>query len=293
MEDIERARTRLNNVRTVEPILGALRTISLGSWQLAQSQRGRVASYRQRLAGMLLFLRPHLPQPAPDASRAAHTTLLLAVGSERGLCGRFNTTILEHTRNYLTSGQGGADRIELNVMGTRLARFFRRAGYAPAWTGALSMTSLPPLQTAVDVTRRWLARYEDYALDAVDVVYNVYRGMGQYTPTVARLVPPQMPPIDPEALERPWPPPDIETDPAGLYMRILEQWTVLQLYEYLLESAAAEQSARYQLMESATQNAQSLTEELTLVIQSARRQAITREMIELAVGAGLIGSSPS
>jgi F0F1-type ATP synthase gamma subunit len=58
----------------------------------------------------------------------------------------------------------------------------------------------------------------------------------------------------------------------------------------MLESAAAEYSARYQLMEAATQNTERLIETLSIDIQAARRQTITQEMQILASGAGLLKS---
>jgi F-type H+-transporting ATPase subunit gamma len=82
----------------------------------------------------------------------------------------------------------------------------------------------------------------------------------------------------------------VETDPLSLYARAIEQLTAIRFHELLLESAASEHATRYRLMESATQNADRLVDELTMRVQSARRQAITREMQELAVGAGLLGS---
>jgi F-type H+-transporting ATPase subunit gamma len=81
----------------------------------------------------------------------------------------------------------------------------------------------------------------------------------------------------------------VETDPVSLYVRVAEQYTALRLHELLLESAASEHAVRYQLMEAALQNANRLIDELTLAVQAARRQAITREMQELAAGAGLLG----
>ncbi len=63
----------------------------------------------------------------------------------------------------------------------------------------------------------------------------------------------------------------------------------MRLYGLLLDSAAAEHSTRYQLMESATQNAERLISELTRVVQTGRQKEITQEMQELAAGAGLIG----
>ncbi|MCK4451452.1 MAG: F0F1 ATP synthase subunit gamma, partial [Anaerolineae bacterium] len=110
-----------------------------------------------------------------------------------------------------------------------------------------------------------------------------------------RLIPPTLPtpeaspPDGRRSLTEPWPPPIIETDPLSLYARVVEQLTAASLYRLLLESAAAEHVARFQLLEGATQSAERLIAELTLVVQTARQQAITREMQELAVGAGLIG----
>jgi F-type H+-transporting ATPase subunit gamma len=158
------------------------------------------------------------------------------------------------------------------------------------------MTTLPPLSLAVELARRWLAEYEGHHLDAVDLIYNDYRGTGAYEPLVTRLIPPQLPtrsgastPADTSgASGNRWPPPIIDTDPMSLYARVIEQWTAVQLYKVLLDSSAAEHSTRFQLMESATQNADELVEELTLVIQTARRQQVTQEMAELAAGAGLL-----
>jgi F-type H+-transporting ATPase subunit gamma len=71
---------------------------------------------------------------------------------------------------------------------------------------------------------------------------------------------------------------------------VVTLWTTTELYRVLLDSAASEHSARYQLMEGATQNANRLIDELALALQAVRQQAITAEMQELAVGAGLLGS---
>jgi F-type H+-transporting ATPase subunit gamma len=144
-----------------------------------------------------------------------------------------------------------------------------------------------------DLTRRWWARHEAGDLAAVDVIYNAYRGLGQYEPTVTRLIPPSDVPLaaleqDVEA-ETFWPPPIIETDPVSLRQQVIEQWTSVSLYRILLDSAAAEHATRYQLMEAATQNAERLIAELTLAVQTARQQEITREMQELTAGAGLLG----
>lgn len=288
MIELERAQARLENIRSVQPILSALHTISLGSWQAALNQRGRVRGYAERLEALLPLVTGHLPSPpfhppkmGGDRGRGI---VALVIGSERGLCGRFNTAVVEKTEVYLT--EQGTD-VELMALGNRVRRILERHGHQLAWSGALSITALPSFELAHALSSRWLARYEAHEMDAVDLIYNAYRGLGSYEPTATRLIPFDLPPLGGDRGGEE--PTIIETDPLSLYTRVIEQLTAARLYELLLESASSEHSARYELMGAATQNTDRLIAELTLAIQTARQQAITQEMQELAAGAGMIG----
>jgi F-type H+-transporting ATPase subunit gamma len=350
MEEVERAQERLENIRSVKPILGGLRTISLGSWQAALKRRSRVRDYAGRLRAMLPALVPQLqarqaiverqrwhpslgtPYSARDVVRDRRRSEpsrieALVIGSERGLCGRFNVAVAEEAERYLSRQKAQGFEVQLRTLGRRAQRVLRRRGHETPQAGALSVAALPAFSLAFELARGWLTAYERGELDAIDLIHNGYRGTGAYEPRVARLIPPRIPTSDASSARDddstesvdasgrppspagalpqrsgqgrdlaarkqprgPWPPPIIETDPLSLYATVVEQWAAVQLYEVLLDTAAAEHSTRFQLMESATQNADRLIEELTLVIQTARRQAITQEMAELAAGAGLIG----
>lgn len=292
--ELERVQGRLDNIRSVEPILGALQTISLGSWQAALRQSGELRGYKERLAALLPMLLPRLPAPRStkrhERSEPARV-VALAVGSERGLCGRFNAAIAERAEAYLAEQAVIGSQVELVALGTRACRVFERRGHHLAWAGELSVTALPSFELCAGLTRRWLMRYEARELDAADVIYSAYRGLGGYEPTVMRLIPPQLPADRVTTASLPGFSPIIETDPLVLYRRVIEQWVAVRLYELLLESAAAEHAARYALTEAAAQNADRLIAELTVTIQTARQGAITREMQELAAGAGLLGGS--
>ncbi len=178
--------------------------------------------------------------------------------------------------------------MQVAALGSRARRILERGGRALAWFKPLPMTALPSSELAYELTFTWLERYEAYELNAIHVIYNTYRSATVYEPIIIRLIPPPLPPQAMEAM--PWPPPYVDTDPVSLYTRLVGLWTTTEMYRILLDSAAAEHSARFQLMEGATQNANRLIEELTLALQSARQQAITSEMQELAAGAGLLGA---
>ena len=292
-EDLERAQNRLANIRGVDPLLGALRTISLGSWQAALKRKVAVTGYREHLMSLLPSLLPSL-QPGKrvlgrkplSVSRIA----VLVIGSERGLCGRFNKVVAEHTEQYLEKHKTNGIQVDLWALGSRVIRIFKRRQRTLAWSDVLSTTSLPSYRLTHDLTRHWLSSFEGGDLDAVDVLYNVYLSVGRYAPTVVRMIPPKIPPTVQPSLGEPWPPPIIETDPWSLITRIIEQAIAISIYECLLDSAVAEHSARYQLMEEAVSNTKRLIDELTMDVQISRRHQITQEMQELAAGAGLIGS---
>lgn len=312
-QDLERIQSRLENVRAVGPILAALRTISLGSWQMALNRLRSLQGYSDRLLTFLPVLLPHihgasgasLGSRALDAVRqrlpflrkapallnpTQERVIALIIGSERGLCGRYNAALVTRAGQYFADMEQRGAELHVAALGTRIIRIMHRQKRPLRWSQTLLVTRLPPFEMAFQLTRDWLRQYEAAEIDAVDVIYNVYDGPGRYTPTVFRLLPPDLPSANPLVSEGepPGTPYIIETDPLRLYVRIVEQWTAINFYTLLLTAAASEHSARFQLMESATQNVDRLVEELTQELQTARRQAITIEMQELASSAGLL-----
>ncbi|MBM4430711.1 MAG: hypothetical protein FJ026_10250 [Chloroflexi bacterium] len=288
MQELERLTTRLHNIQAVEPILSALRTISSGSRLRALAQARHVQRYRQELMEALAAVLSGL-DPAglvSDVGPASGRLVVLVIGSERGLCGAFNDVLVEKVDQVLSEHLAAGQSVVLATLGTRMQRALRRRGYSPEQSWPLSTTALPPYDLAAELTTRWLAAYEAVEVDAVECIYNAYRSLTHYESVRLRLLPPELPPVP--SVQEEWPP-HVETDPFGLYVRSVELWVSAALYDILLESAAAEHTARYQLLDGAAQNAQRLLDELQLLLQAARQDAITAEMQDLTSGAGLLG----
>ena len=294
MADQEGIKARLGNIRSVEPILGAMRTIALGSWQAALHRQTGVRLYSQRLSALLPLVTSHLGSRKARSRRAqaqgSQTIEVLVIGSERGLCGAFNSSLIQYVDLALARYAADGSIVRLAALGSRVQRGLEREGRDLVWSRSLPMTSLPSTELANELTLEWLRAFEERELDAVDVIYNAYRSSTVYEPVTFRLIPPPLPAhVAAQGAAASWPPPYLDTDPLALYARLIRLWTTTEAYRVLLDSAAAEHSARYQLMEGATQNAQRLVSELTLALQAARQQAITAEMQDLSAGAGLLG----
>ncbi len=293
MEDPDRALLRRRNVLAVQPILRALRTSSLGNWMAAVARQEHARVYTEHLIGLWSALPPtqDLQTGGPDADmgqasgRPRHVALVV-IGTERGLCGRFNATLVEYLERHLTDLSAQGCTVELVALGARVIRLLRYHK-RPLHTAMGLSTSLPSLEMARVLTRNWLERYEQHALDEVKVLYCEHRTAGLYVPSIARLIPPLLPKAH-AARQELWPPYEVETGIPSLHARMVEQWIALSFYGLLLKSAVAEHAARSQLMDSATQNAQRVLDELLQSIQLARQHATTNEMQELAAGAGLL-----
>lgn len=298
MEQLERIQNRLDNIRGVEPILGALRTISMGSRQSVLKQKGHSNSYMQRLMSILSYLKSLIDQKSIDLRQGGSRSdeqervhLALVIGTERGLCGRFNHAISAKALEFFQENSEAGKKVEFWILGSRLLRKISKQNLPITRTDRISITAKPSFHLAVEYARIWLDRFEDGEIEKASVIYNTSGSMGTYTPSILQVIPYTIPVGNDQSLQEAWPPPIIETDPLGLFSHILMQIVNIQIYNCLLESAAAEHSTRFHILEDATQNAQNLIEELNREVLAARRQSITREMQTLAAGAGLVGRS--
>jgi F-type H+-transporting ATPase subunit gamma len=287
-ETIERVQARLQNISIVKPLLEALKTISLGSWQTALRFSRTSEEYRTRLEQIMLQVVPHLSTKIAFSPNGSHHPLriLVVIGSERGLCGNFNHTLAQHAAAYLTELEQHKENVEVHIYGTALGRACRHEFQGRWQFEQHTMPGVAPSKMAGELNNRWLEGYDLGKVDQVDILFNQSLRAGRYKTVRISHLPPKLPEMD--IREPPWPDSILDTSARVLFLELLRQLLALDLYGVFLSSAIAEHSERYQLMEQATKNADDLIEELTQDVQAARRQAITNEMEELAVGAGLL-----
>jgi len=292
VEEIERIHERLENIKAIEPILSALRTIAGATWRAALKRRGGLEEYASQLKEVLTIIAPYLPpSDRPEDERAKHdgNEALLVISAERGLCGSFNRTILEAAEDFIAREQAEGRSLHLLTLGEKAKRRFDRLEMPILRAESLPVTSLFPFARAEALAHWILDAYERGEISGIQVIYNQYISAVACAPTVRRLLPPLLAVQVPE--EQVWPPPIIESDPVAIHELVIKQLVAVQLYSAVIESAASEQAARLQAMERSSQNAERLIEELSLSYHQARQQAITQEMLDLVAGAGMLAGA--
>ncbi|MBN2555456.1 MAG: F0F1 ATP synthase subunit gamma [Anaerolineales bacterium] len=283
MDDPGRVEARLDNIRAVDPILSALRTVSQGSMHAARKRLYAVERYSKEL----LALRGWLPSgSAPIAAAAPDApVLILALGSDRGLCGRFNHDVAARVQGLQTVWEEDGTQVAVWSLGLRLAVRLEETGQPPEKQGRFAHRALPAFESATGLAASLQQEIESGGLRSVHLVHNQPLRAGLVRTTDRHWLPLQL--AETEVGETSWPPPILETDPQNLLRQIRMQAAANQLYAAMLASSAAEHAARYHLLEDAGQNTERLMAELQIAVQQARQQAITAEMQELAAGASL------
>lgn len=293
-ENFERAKARLKNLNSIEPLLSALRTLSMSSWQMAQKKLQQIEAYEQNYNQILIEILPRIKLPSDrtknkkDQQDLLTNSIVLLIGSERGLCGRFNENLIENSLQWIKSKELGS--VQIWAMGSRMMKSLERMGVDFSWRKPLLASSLSTYQQAYELTQNWLEQFEDYQFFDFYIHFNQLKYAGRYKFSSLQLLPYQIKHRISEfkELETAWPPPIIETDPYGIYHKIIQHYLASSFLKVLLKSAASEHNARYNLMEEAQQNTEEIIEELSQVINTERKRKITQAMQELAVGAGLL-----
>lgn len=304
MEDLERIKERLENIRSVEPIIASLRTISAGGWQAAL--RGLEASklYAECLASVLAATRPHisshfqkqkaLPRPLPSQRVPPRRVLMLVIAAERGLCGAFNDVVLEGADRLVEQQKTRSQQVFVATLGHRAQLHFEAQGRELQASYALPVTHIAPYELVRDIAESLIELVESDVVDAIQVIYSPYKAALVLAPVSRQWLPfsatdsaqaiSGAPPTATSII--------VETDPDQLYETTIVEWAYAQLYQFVIESAASEQAARFRAMEAASSNLSRKIDELTLAYHTARQHAITMQMLDLVAGAGILRKKP-
>lgn len=290
MSDPARAERRLENIQAVEPILSALRTVSQGSMQAARKRLTAVKKYEKELLEISNWIPDEAALFQAEQKTGMDRALFLALGSDRGLCARFNRDTAERLGRERKQFQKAGKEVEVWSLGLRLTTGLEQIGIRPDFEERFARRAVPEFEQADRLAERMRESFRKGRCQEVLVFYNRESKPGQYQRIIERLLPREIDRNSEKDQKEIWPPPIVETPPESLLEQLVNQLVVINLYVLMMASSAAEHNVRFHLLEDAAQNTERLTEELQMEVQRARQEAITTEMVELAAAAGLIKS---
>jgi len=212
--------------------------------------------------------------------RPVNKIAIVHITPDRGLCGGLNGNINRRTGSFILEQDVPVTQV---VVGRKGLDFMRRheRDIRAEFT---RLGDRPDLLDTLPISRIVI---DDYTSGFVDMVYLVY---AQFVSTmVQRPVLQQLLPVEPADV------PSVENveyiyepGPDMVLGELLPRFVEMQVYHAILESIASEQSARMVAMRDATENANELIQDLTLMYNKARQESITKELLDIAGGAAAV-----
>ena len=208
-------------------------------------------------------------------TREASAHALVLMTPDRGLCGSLNTNLIRLAGSYVTSHPN----TKLVCVGRKGFDFFRRARVE--LIGEFTKLGDYPSYDAVSpISRLVMDAYTSGEVDRVTLVYPAFVNTVLQRPEAQELLPATAPEdAGVKAVDYIY-----EPDAASVLAHLMPRYVEIQVYRAVLELAASEQSARMVAMRNATDAAQELIQELTLLRNKVRQEQITKELLDITGG---------
>ena len=283
--NLREVRDRIASVKSTQKITAAMKLVSAAKLRRAQTAIEGMSHYSDKLNGMLAsFLGSGTGITTELAvKRDCKRVAVIAVASDTGLCGTFNTNVINRVRAVLDGYMASNVEVEVYTVGKKMHDAVKKLGYT-LHEELMSQSSTPQYSKVATVARNLMARFSDGAIDKVEVVYSHFKSAAKQEPVNEILLPVElkMAEADSQAAV------DYIVEPGRdeLLGALVPKVVEVKMYTALLDAVAAEHAARVLAMQVATDNATDLISELTLEYNKGRQQAITNELLDIMSGAG-------
>jgi F-type H+-transporting ATPase subunit gamma len=298
-------KTKIKSTQNMRKVTRALEMVSASKIRKAQDMMKASRPYARQMRKVIAhvaqastdFTHPFLVQREKTA-RVAY----VVITTDRGLCGGLNSNLFRRIIPAIREWQAKGVEVDVLAIGQKAVQFFRRIKGVNLIGSVTHLGDKPKLEQLIGVIKVVLDAYTDGKLDRVFLAYNDFVNTMTQKPTVDALLPLPLVAAEMQAEG------DKQgTAVAGLKLEQAHDWdyiyepdaaTVLEyvlgryiesvVYQGVLENLASEHAARMVAMKSASDNANKVIGELTLVYNKARQAAITQEISEIVGGAAAV-----
>jgi len=298
MPSLKGLRIRKASVISTKKITSAMKMIAAAKMRKAQDQVEQSKVYADHMSDMITSLveKSHTFESPPKllvGTGRRDRQLVIMMTSDRGLCGGFNSNLTRSVIKRLNEFKVRDYSYDVICVGRRGRDILRASPHRDAIIETFSAFDKPKFWQAVRIAGLVIDRFEKGEFDVCTMVYNRFVSVISQKITEHQLVPysplqtedVKLELVGSKGLQAIY-----EYDPSeqSVLTQLLPQNLSVQIYRALLENAASEHGARMTAMDSATRNADDMIEHLGLLYNRTRQAIVTKELIEIISGAGVL-----
>jgi F-type H+-transporting ATPase subunit gamma len=294
MASLKEVRGRITSISSTQQITKAMKMVAAAKLRRAQDNILRMRPYAQRLSGILANLSSMTEGSVTNIyseKREVNRVLIIAVSSDRGLAGAFNSNIIKGVVSLINnkySAQHEAGNVTILAIGRKAFEALKKRDYNVNgdFTGVFANLSFDTVRTAAEFAMDGFVKGQ---FDQVDLVYNEFKNVATQVVQIEQFLPIVENPVEANASAMQI---DYTFEPSKeeIIHELIPKSLKIQVYKAVLESNASEHGARMTAMDKATENAGELLKELKLTYNRTRQAAITKEILEIVGGAEALAS---
>jgi F-type H+-transporting ATPase subunit gamma len=284
---------RRKAIRNIRKITRTMELIATARFRQALDRAVRAEAFTRKIAEMAADLSANaadIAHPLLEKRETVKRTLLLAISSNRGLCGGYNAAIIREAagavRKIAPQGTPVGEKLHLELSGKRIIAWCRYQGIA-SQASYTHFEDKPQYVQVEELANKYIALYTSGQVDRVQVAYSKFLNAAKQIPVVETLLP-----LTAESLAENKTTPlagtvDYEYIPSAkdILEEILPVSFKIRLFKAFLDAAVSEQIARRVAMKAATENAGEMIKTLSSQYNRARQAQITKEIAEVIGGA--------
>ena len=288
-------RTKIKSVQNTRKITKAMEMVAASKMRRAQERMRAARPYGEKIrnvAAHISHANPEYRHPFLVERDTVKRIGIIVVTADKGLCGGLNTNVLRLALGKIRDWEAEGEQIEACAIGNKGFGFLQRLG-VDVVSHVVGIGDRPNMEKLIGAVKVMLDGYTADRFDRLMIFYTRFINTMKQEPVMEQLLP-----LSAEHIAVS---PDVagatptgawdyiyEPDAALVLSQVLTRYIEALIYQAVAENMASEQSARMVAMKSASDNAGSVIDELTLIYNKSRQASITKELSEIVGGAAAV-----
>ncbi len=289
MASLKDIRARIDSTKNTQQITKAMKMVSAAKLRRAQNNIVNMRPYAKTLIKVIadIAVTQRVHHPLLTLRQDPKKVLVVVLSSDRGLCAGFNSNINKFVEQYNKANASMFEKLDYLFIGKKAAEFFQRRKFSVVDT-IVKLDRDISYDLAASVADRLMTHYLEGDYDEIRIVYNEFKSAISQIVVSETLLPVD---LSKQTFDKQEGHVGFSVDmifepsPEKIIDELLQKHFSIQVYRCMSESVAAEHGARMSAMESATNNAKTMINALTLTYNKLRQEMITTQLIEITSGA--------
>ncbi|MFY9083711.1 ATP synthase F1 subunit gamma [Aliarcobacter cryaerophilus] len=289
MANLKEIKIKINSVKNTQKTTKAMKLVSSAKLTRTRQLSEQSRSYANKINEVLSDIATRVSKVQDDGNigrafiqnSTPKTVDIVFVTADKGLCGGFNVATIKTVSKLINEYEAKGAKVRLRAAGKKGVEFFSFQG-ATLEQKAVELSSAPTYEKASNYIKLAVEDFKNELTDKVIIVYNGFLNMLTQEIRVKEILPVSLEKVEINETTSML---NIEPDDDDEVLKELtDKYIDFNMYYALIDSLAAEHSARMQAMEAASKNAKEKVNSLTVEYNKARQAAITTELIEIISG---------